>query len=378
MRKGFVILILAAVVAALALAAAPAAQAAPTEVHGWTLNRFYGEPGNGHFEMERISLSAAKEVDTDISTYIEWYYHHWVNRKPSAGSPWFLESAFVNYKDKNGNQLRFGKGRNMCFGIVPSYGNRRHSEYGLASETMTQERIVGLQYFGTFADKKAGFGIALHNSLPPGARFAGTDQAFFRDDPVVAHLADKGEGKNLAVSARLTYPVVQGGKVGVSFRTGELRSTDIAFLASKDLVSPGTTDDTNRRWGLDFDYKCPKGFVAQAEYYAATASTLDFKAWDVLLGFEPQNPTGVKFYARYGKLDLDPAAVIPSEMPPRQVTASTYTWDQRQLILSAVKPLRKGKPIWLQLEFIKNMEDPPAGIAEVDNDVLFLELFTGF
>lgn len=368
MRMRFCVLMLAVMAAALTLAVVTCAQAAPTEIHGWMLNRFYAEPGNAHFEMERISISGSQQLEPDINAYVEWYYHNWVNRKPSLGSPWFLDSAFVNYKDPSGNNLRFGKGRNNAFGIVPAYPNRRHSEYGLVSETFTQERIVGLQYFGTFADKKTGFGIAAYNELTPGTRFSGTDQAFFRDDPVVPHLADKGEGKNLAFSGRLTYPVVKGGRLGASFATGKLRASDIAFLAGKDLVAAGTTVDKNNRWGVDFDYKHPKGFVGQAEYYAASESTLDFTGWDALVGYEPKDPMGIKLYARYGQLDLDPPAV----------TANTFTWDQQQLILSAVKPLRPNKPIWLQVEWLRNMEDPPAGVSNVDNDVFFLEVFTGF
>jgi hypothetical protein len=352
----------------LAAASAMAAAAPPLDIHGWMLNRVYAEPGNAHFEMERISLYASKDVDEDVKAYVEWYYHHWATRKPELTSPWFLESAYANYTDKQGNQLRFGKGRNYCFGIVPAYGNRKHSEYGLLSETITQERIVGLQYFGSTPDKKMDFGIAVHNSLPPGARFSGTDQAFFRGDPVVTHLADKGEGKNLAVSGRVAFPVVVGGKLGLSARFGELRSDDISWLEGKGLVSAGTTDDTNQRWGADFSYKSPQGVVAQAEYYSAEASTLNFDTWAVLVGLEPTDPMRCKFYARYGQLDLDPPAV----------TSSTYTWDQQQLILSVVKPLRQGKPVWLQLEYIRNEEDPPPGTSEVDNNVLFLELFTGF
>jgi hypothetical protein len=362
---------LVALLAAAVVSTARAAAPAPVEVHGWMLNRFYAEPGNGHFEMERISLSAAKDLDTDIKTYVEWYYHHWANRRPELGSPWMLDSAYANYTDKHGNQLRFGKGRNMCFGIVPAYANRRHSEYGLVSETITQDRIVGLQYFGSTRDKKLDFGIALHNSLTPGTRFSGTDQAMFRGDPFVPHLADKGEGKNLAVSARVAVPVVAGGKLGLSYRTGKLRGSELtpdALLVKQGLVPVGTTDDTNRRWGLDFDYKHACGLVAQAEYYDGKMSTLDFKTWDVLLGYEPADPMGRRFYARYGKLNLDPPAV----------TSNSYTWDQKQLILSVVQPLRKGKPLWLQLEFIRNDEDPAPLTAKVDNDVLFLELFSGF
>jgi len=185
----------------------------------------------------------------------------------------------------------------------------------------------------------------------------------------VSHLADKGEGDNLEFSARVAAPVVEGGKVGLSYRTGELRPSEISYLFSKNLVPGGTTDDTNRRWGADFDYKGPTGLVAQAEYYDAEASTLDFKGWDVLLGYvPPDDPMGVKFYARYGQLDLNPPAVTTSE----------YTWDQKQLILSVVKPLRAKKPVWLQLEYIKNDEDPDPVSSERDNDVLFLELFTAF
>lgn len=351
------------------LAAGAALAQEPLIIKGWMLNRLYAEPGNAHFEMERLSLSAAKKVDTDIDAYVEYYYHHWVNRIPAAGSPWFLESAYVNYTDKQGNNLRVGKGRNYCFGIVPHYGNRKTSEYGLVSETFTQERIVGVQYFGSTPDKKVDFGVAAYNALKMGSRNAGTDQALFRGDPYVKHLADKGEGNNLEFSARAAASVVEGGKVGLSYRTGELRSSEIAYLITNALVPGGTTDDTNRRWGADFNYKSPKGVVAQAEYYDAKASTLDFNGWDVLLGFEPvDDPMGVKYYARYGELDLDPPAV----------TANQQTWDQKQLILSVVKPLRAKKPVWLQLEYIKNDEDPPAATPEVDNDVLFLEMFTAF
>ena len=389
-RRVCLLVVLALAVSALAiLAVGTQAQAAgELMIGGWMLNRFYGEPGISHFQAERVDIFFSKDVDKDIKAYVEWYYHHWVNLKPTLGSPWFLDSAFVNFTDKLGNQLRVGKGRNMCFGIVPSYGNRKHSEYGLVSETFTQERIVGAQYFGSTRNKKLDFGIAAHNALALGTRFSGTDQAFFRDEPTVSHFADKGEGKNLAVSARVAIPVLRTGKLGLSYRTGKLRTTDIDFLASKGLVpsvdvgvppavvvARATNNDTNHRWGLDFNYKARSGVVAQAEYYKAKASTLEFKGWDVLLGFEPPDPMGIKYFARYGKLDLDPpsAGDIVSTLVSNQ-----FRWDQKQLILSVVKPLRKGKPIWLQLEWIRNAEDPTGGASDVDNDVLFLELFTGF
>jgi hypothetical protein len=335
-------------------------------ISGYMQNRLYGEPANAHFTAERLSLMAKKEVDTGIDAFVELYYHHWL---PSSRVS--MDSGYVNFTDKNGNQLRIGKGRNYCFGICPVPANRKTSEYGLVAETFTQDRIVGAQYLGSSSDKKVEYGVAVFNSVPPGTRFSGSDQAYFRNgiNYVVPHLADKGEGGNLAGSARVAFPVAETGKVGVSYRTGKLRPSEISSLIGNDLVPLGTTDDTNNRLGADFNYKHPSGMVAQAEYFKAKASTLDFDAWDVLLGYEPpDDPLGVKFYARYGQLDLDPPAV----------TANSFTWDQKQLLLSVTKPLRAKKPVWVTLEWLRNAEDAPSSSLEKDNDVLFLELFTAF
>jgi hypothetical protein len=338
------------------------------DLHGWMANRIYGEPGVAHFQAERLDLYAGKDIDPHLKAYFEFYYHHWVNLKTDKGSPWFLDSAFVDFIDSSGNRLRVGKGRDFTFGLTPIYGNRKTSEYGLIAETFTQERIIGAQYFGTTANKKLDFGISVHNALPAGSRNSGTDQAAFRDEPVVPHLADKGEGKNLAESARLAIPVFGTGRLGVSYRTGNLRDADLTFLAGKDLIEKGTDNHKNNQWGVDYNYKTPSGIVTQAEYYSAKMSTLDFNGWDALLGYEPKNPMGIRSYVRYGKLNLDPP----------EVTDNTYTWDQNQWIVSFVKPLRQGKPVWLQLEWIKNNENPPSGVDKVENDVVFLELFTGF
>jgi len=44
--------------------------------------------------------------------------------------------------------------------------------------------------------------------------------------------------------------------------------------------------------------------------------------------------------------------------------------------LSIVQPLRRG--LWLQYEYEINDEKPPAGVGKVQNNLFFVELFSGF
>lgn len=377
-------------VIALALLTSVPAQAA-ADVHGFMLNRAYATPGPARFEAERVGLASDAKLDEDVSIHVEFYYHWWLpdNKVDTItsthldydGDPiqyniattynrLWLETAYADFTDKEGGRLRVGKSRNFAFGITPTYGNRKTTEYGLISETVTMDRIVGVQYNRPCGDD-AEWGVALYNGLGLQARLSVGDANYFRlkdrtDEPVaVPHFADKGENASLEASARYAREVSPGTTVGLSARHGKITTDELESVIQGTYGLTGATSRTKRRYGLDITHKTPNGGLFQVEYYDAETSDLDHKAWCVLVGREPADRMAPRFYVRYGTLGLD---VTPTPHP--------LTWDQKQLMISIVKPLRKAT--WLQLEYIKNDESPPSGIADVDNDTLFLELFNGW
>ena len=64
-------------------------------------------------------------------------------------------------------------------------------------------------------------------------------------------------------------------------------------------------------------------------------------------------------------------------------TLDPITWDTEQLAVSYVYPLRVkhflgSLPKWLQIEYERNKEKPPAGMSEIPDNVFFVELFSAF
>jgi len=373
-------------VVATLLASAPAR--ADVSVHGFMLNRAYADPSPVRFEAERVGLSVDSSLNEDICAHIEFYYHPWLpdNRVDSVTSTQtdyddnpityttsttynrlWLEGAYADFTDADGGRLRVGKSRNFCFGVTPTYGNRKTTEYGLISETVTMERIVGVQY--NRSDDGWDWGAALYNGLALSARLSGGDANYFRfpDEAVaIPHFADKGENANLEGSFRIGRTFEPGVNAGFSYRQGKITRDELSGTIQGTFGLSDASSRTKRRYGLDVTYKAPSGGMAQIEWYKGRTSDLDHKAWCVLVGHEPpDNPMDPRFYVRYGKLDLD---VDPMGHP--------LTWDQKQLMVSVVKPL--GKAVWVQFEYIKNSEDPPSGVSTVENDMLFAELFNAW
>jgi len=90
---------------------------------------------------------------------------------------------------------------------------------------------------------------------------------------------------------------------------------------------------------------------------------VDFTALSLLGGYRVSDKVDV--YVRYDDVNLD---ITPTSLPA--------SWDQQQLSLSLKYSLARGA--WLQAEAIFNMEDPPSGTSDVDNDLYLLEVFLGF
>ncbi len=348
------------------------------EIHGYMQNRIYtGSGANTQFRSERISLSALGRLPEDSNAYVEVYYHPWA---PSSGL--YLESAYYDRPVDEDNRLRIGKGRRLTFGITPAYPNRKTSNYGIVSETFTQDRIQGIQYYTTKG--VFDFGVSLHTGYRLGTRNVGEIPGDSLRNPMhqVPHLALRdlpGElSDEIQLSARIGGRWAGDLTAGISGSFGALDSRDVAALAGTgtslrpinpftgvnavSALIPGNTDDSFSQWGVDIMKKWDNGWVAQAEWYTGTAATLDFDAWNVLGGYF--FPNGWKAFVRYSKKNMD-----------TPLTDNPLSWDLNQTSISVVQPI--GKSVWLQYEYEINGEDTNTG-QSVGNNIFFVELFAGF
>lgn len=354
---------LAAVLVSLAAIPAVGQAVQNVELHGYMLNRFYANPSSSaRFVSERLSLSAVAQLGSDGTAYVELYFHPWLPSVLAAEQyRTYLESAYVDLPLWNG-RIRFGKGRQLNFGMTPSYPNRKTSQYGIIAETFTQDRIVGAQWSYKGQGFDGGFTVMTDQNI--GERGIGDFAGNTGATDVVRHLVDKDDPANntgeLAVTTRwgITRPNFQ---IHLSGAIGELNKTDANKIASAYGLA-STTNTDHDKWGLDVMWS--RGpWVAQAEYYDGSFSFLDIKGWNVLVGYQPKDK--MRAYVRWAELDND-----------QPTLANERTWDTQQLMIGIVQPIREG--VWLEFQYEKNMEDPPAGVSEKDNDLLFVEFFTGF
>ena len=346
----------------MSLAVGAGAQLQNVELHGYMQSRLYApQSGNVREAIDRVSLSAKGNISETITGYVEVYFHPWIPAmEPAEQYRTYLESAYVDMPLASG-RIRIGKGRQLNFGLTPSYPNRKTSQYGIVPETFTQDRIVGFQY-----SQKSGMfdgGVSLYTDTSLGTRSIG-DYPDAQADDVVKHFVDKDIPADIsgemAGSIRLgiTKPCFQA---HVSGAIGKLNETDIATMYTAYSLPTGT-DDTHNKYGLDASYARGK-FVAQGEYYIGNYSFLKVTGYNLLVGYT--NGKLQRFYIRYNALNNDQTPL-----------ADQRTWDNQQWIFSFVQPIAKG--VWAQLEYEKNSANPGAGGTDPDNDLLFLEFFTGF
>jgi hypothetical protein len=370
-RLGLFALVLAVLLSVGGSAYAQAVQ--NVELHGYMQNRFYStESVSGRFVMERVSLQASSKLGEDTQAYVEVYLHPWLTDQVVPGKyggsvtteefRTYLESAYVDMPLGSG-RIRIGKGRQLNFGMTPSYPNRKTSQYGILAETFTQDRIVGAQ----FAMKKDMWdgGVTLYTDQSVGTRSIGDIAGSTR---VVPHLVDKDVPG--AISGRLAV----AGKVGVttpcfkfhaSAAVGKLDPNQIDFIGTTfGLFSGVNKNRDHNKYGLDASYK-RGSFIAQSEWYTGKFSFVGISGYNFLVGYEPKDTSSRRAYIRWAALNNDWAP-----------TTNSASWNNQQLIMTIVQPIRKG--IWAELDWEKNMQSPPAGSSQVKNDVLFLELFTGF
>jgi hypothetical protein len=160
-----------------------------------SLFRFYapvaendaGDTAESTFRAERFIIMFRGAVNDNIKGVCDIYLHPWV---PVVNGFLYFESCYAEFSkkcEKSGlnHRLLVGNGRNINFGITPSYGNRKTTEYTIVSDMFTHDRIMGVQYKGSA--KKFNFGVSVHNGYDINARATGGPKS-----NKVPFLADRG------------------------------------------------------------------------------------------------------------------------------------------------------------------------------------------
>ncbi len=357
-------------------AAAPTIVPGRVEWHGYIQQRMYSPSGaQTQMKLERLSLSGKMPIDTRSFLYSEVYYHQY------APKPYYLDSLYYDLPVGDG-RLRIGRGRLTTFSITPTGANRKTSNYGLIAEAFTQDRIYGIQY--NRSKGRLDTGISVHPSFRMGKRLVGDAHLLGTHglNNCVPHLAfrdlqDQISDK-LSVSARVGMHWGPGLKVGLSAQYGDMDDRDFAAMvgATSTALRPKNpftgqtstalganfTNHTLGQYALDATYKQKPGFITQFEGYLAHASNQQFGGWSFLTGWDP--PKGWRFYCRYGQ-----------QLMGGERTDNPLTWDQGQLVFSAVQPLRKNA--WLQYEYEINSNFSNTG-SHVRDNIFLTELMLLF
>jgi len=384
----------------IAAAAAMAEEAGPpaVEVHGWSLTRYYVDVAvndsisdtgvisdkeeKSFLAWERFSLSGLARLPEGRQAYAEIYLHPWL---PYSDPTFlYLESLYLDVPADATTTYRIGKGRSYAFGITPTYGARKTSNYGPLAEAFTMDRALGVQYLHKMGADSVNLGI--FNSQRVGGRYIGmtADEQLERGSLArtsVLHLCDRDSpaSRSGELETSVRYGHQMGDlNVGLSGRLGALDSTDAAFLA-RNFSNYNGTNKTRLQYGVDATYKRVP-YYGTFEYYGGTLGGIGLDGYAIVVGVEPtRDCAGIwrefsrackGLFVRYTNIDVD----TPTTLRP-------ITWDTSQLAVSYVLPIKiKQAPLikWLQIEYERNKEQPPAGASEIPNDVFFIEAFSAF
>lgn len=348
-------------IASLLLLGSATAVIAQVQVHGFLLARTIVTNNNYGARIDRYGLRILQKVDDEFDLLTEVYIHP---SEADARSRVYMESAFLNWHLKQrlpwDFNVRIGKGRNLTYGIAPSYANRRTSDYSLYSESFTQLRVTGFQTFSNFGN--AQLAIAIVNPYTQSSRsFPDFPLGNFIPIPICDRDNDTAAVRNrVGVSGRLGYKttILNVGASGYVSQTGPDKTA--AGVKQKNAMN---------RFGLDGELKLSNGLMGQAQFTVATTgwdlnknaadgreTELSHNGGEVLVGWENWTTYKAGLYARYGMLTYD-----------------DKLQGLNQIMVSAVYKIRPN--IHLRLEGLINGEDEDKakGWVKCNNDVLFFE-----
>jgi len=318
---------------------------AQVQTHGFILYRTILANNNYTNRIERYGIRFTEKIDDEFDWLTEIYIHP---QQPAGRGRLYMESAYLNWNLSNrlpwDFRMRIGKGRNYCYGITPSYRNRRTSDYSLYSEAFTQLRVMGIQTFSNFGAVQ--LALAVINPYSFRSRFL---PDFPIGDnfpiPICDRDTDNSTLDRIAVSGRLGYKT-ETLNVGADFYVSDPKEG---------------TEGAKTRFGVDGELKLESGLLAQAQFTMATTAAnpgngiedVNHMGAEVLGGWEKDK---IGLYARYGL-----------------VTYDDKFQDLNSLMLSGVYKIRPR--IHLRLEALINGEatDDAKGWVEKENNVLFFE-----
>jgi hypothetical protein len=354
-------------IASLLLLGMATAAIAQVQVHGFLLARTIMTNTNYSARIDRYGLRILQKVDDEFDLLTEVYIHP---SEADARARVYMESAFLNWHLKNrlpwDFNVRIGKGRNLCYGIAPSYANRRTSDYTLYSEAFTQLRVTGFQTFSNFGN--AQLAIAIINPYTQSSRqlpdfyLANSNKI---DIPICDRDNDTGAIRNrVGISGRLGYKTTLL-NVGASGYMSQTGPDKVGGVKQKNAIN---------RFGLDGEVKLENGLMAQGQFTMATTSwdmdkngvretELSHNGGEVLVGWENWTTYKAGLYARYGMLTYDDTLQ-----------------GLNQIMVSGVYKIRPN--IHLRLETLINGEQTGSikkglnkgqKLSKCKNDVLFFE-----
>lgn len=341
MRKAVIVAVLASM---MLLAVAPAVMA-QVELHGFMQARIAVTKQDYTVRMDRWGFRLQQVIDEEFDWLTEIYVHPY----PAPVSQVYMESAYINWHLKDrlpwDFTVRFGKGRNYTFGITPSYGNRRTTDYTLFSEAYTQSRVQGIQTFSQFGNIQIAIAILNPYTVALGRNVPDMPTGMSIRLPLGDNENADNSTKRVALSGRAGYmDEVEGiGAVNVG----------ASLYISETGAVPSGVDNEIQRFAVDGEVKTPMGILVQGQALMGSTAGLDQSGFEILGGWEN---TQCGLYARYGQVGYD-----------------DVLQGLNQVMLSAIYKIRPT--VHLRLEGLINGEDTDAakGWMERDNNVLYFE-----
>ena len=321
------------------------------------LREYFNPHHTAYGVADRVALDfTLKSPDKQIF-YTSLYYHPYLKQDRVK---YYLESLYYEIPVDNGSKVRLGKGRNQNFGVIPTYSNRLTTQYGILSETFTQDRIIGAQVNGKINDNLL-FGFSMYMNPKIRARAVGSSPVA-EHSTSIPHFAERddpyNENGDPAMGLKITSNIKNNLTASLSGAFGNLRDDDVNYINSQYGIDENST--TYYKYGADVIWKNPK-FNLIGEAYYGRYSTLGILGLGASANYT-LNKYGTKVAAKYNYMNYNKKPIFDNPI----------TWEPSQLILGISHPL--GKQLLLEFNYEFNMERG----GSISNDLAFIECMVSF